>query len=165
MLLNFILFLISLTLIWLLVRQIKKPNLHQYIKPSCKFIISNPVYEISETTRVAKYTVISKNKNRYFLDFPIAFRFYSSEPFRSKIKITYTIPGDDEVELIYDNLVEFQENAREHIYYINDIIIGAINIEIYTHSIYGQPTIGFEILANDMCEISKEHKLEIKFPK
>ena len=114
MLLNFILFLISVLLIFLLVRQIKKPNLHQYIKPNCKFSISKPIYEINNNTRIAKYTVVSKNKNRYFLDFPIAFRFYSNEKFRSKIKITYTIPGDEDEELIYDKLVEFEDNIKEH---------------------------------------------------
>ena len=164
MLLNFILFLIATALIFLLLHQIKKPNVSHYIKPDCKFKISEPIFEINKETRIAKYAVISKNKNRYFFDFPIAFKFYSSDKFRSKIKITYSVPGDDDIELIYDKLVEFEDIPQEHIYYINDIIIGAINIEIYTYSNYGIPAIGFEILSNNMCEISDDHKIEIKFP-
>jgi len=164
MLLNFILFVVAISLIFFLIHQIKKPNINDYIKPVCIFIISKPVFEIEGKTRIAKYNVISKNKNRYFLDFPIAFKFYSKEKFRSKIKITYKIPADDDINLIYDKLVEFEDILQEHIYYINDIIIGAINIEIYTYSNYGKPTIGFEILSNNLCEISDKHKIEINFP-
>jgi len=165
MLLNFILFLIAISLIFLLVHQIKKPSIHEYIKPDCKFIISKPIFYIDEETRIAKYCVLSKNKNRFFLDFPIAFKFYSNEKFRSKIRITYRIPDDDDEELIYDKLVEFEDVPQEHIYYINDIIVGKINIEIYTYSNYGSPTIKFEILANNLCETSPDHKIEINFPK
>jgi hypothetical protein len=164
MLLNFILFLISLTLIFLLVKQIKKPNINQYIKPNCNFTISKPKFEINNDVRVVKFNVLSKNKNRYFIDFPVAFRFFSNQKFRAKIKITYTVPGD-EVELVYDKIIEFEDIMKEHIYYINDIIIGVINIEIYTHTNYGRPTIGFEILKNDLCQLSKEYKLIINFPK
>lgn len=164
MLINFILFLIVMALIFLLVYQIRKPNIYHYVKPECRFIISKPQFEINDNVRVAKYSVISKNKNRYFLDFPVAFKFYSTEKFRSKIRITYSIPGDDDIELIYDNLLEYDDNVKEHIYYINDIIIGAINIEVYTFTDYGKPTISFEILTNELCKLSEPKKLEINFP-
>jgi hypothetical protein len=98
-------------------------------------------------------------------DFPIAFRFYSDEKFKSKIKITYKVSSDDEIEIIFDKIVEFEDNTKEHIYYINDVIVGSIDIEIYTDSIYGKPTINFEILQNNLCHMTKEYKLEIKFPK
>lgn len=166
MLLNFILFFIVIAVIFLLVHQIKKPNIYHYVKPDCRFIISNPTYQINENIRIAKYSILSKNKNRYFLDFPIAFKFYSEKKFRSKIKITYKVPDDDDVELIYDNLIEFADdsNAKEHIYYINDIIIGAINIEIYTYSDYGKPSIKFEILSNELCKLAINNKIDIVFP-
>jgi len=163
MLLNSILLLLVILAILLLLRQLRKPNVDEYVLPICKFFISNILFEINNNVRTAKYSVFSKNKDRYFRDFPIGFRFYSNEKFRSKIKITYTVPEDDEVEVIYDQVVEFKDNAKEYIYYINDIIIGRINVEIVTYSEYGKPTILFEILQNNMCHMDKEHKLEIVF--
>ena len=90
--------------------------------------------------------------------------FYSNYKFRAKIKITYTTIGDDDVEIIYDKVVDFEDNVKEHIYYINDVILGSIDIEIYANIDYGNPVIGFEILQSNVCHMSKEHKLEIKFP-
>ena len=75
------------------------------------------------------------------------------------------ISGDDEIEVIYDRVVEFEDNKKEHIYYINDVIVGSIDIEIFTESQYGIPTIEFELLQGSMCHMDKEHKLEIKFPR
>jgi hypothetical protein len=164
MLLNLILLLAVILAIILLLRQLRKPNVDKYILPICKFLITNPQFHIDGSERIAKYSVISKIKNRYFRDFPIGFKFYSEDKFRSKIRITYTVPEDDEVEVIYDRMLEFQDNVKEHIYYINDLIVGQINIEIYTDSQYGKPTILFELLQSNMCHMDKEHKLEIKFP-
>jgi len=164
MLTNFLLFLITLTISILLYKRLKKSNIDQFILPDCRFTITKPKFETDESVRIAKYSVITKNKNRYFRDFPIGFKFYSDKKFRSKIKISYTISGDEEEEIIYDRVVEFDDNAKEHIYYINDMILGHINIEIYTDSYYGKPTIEFEILQNNMCHMSKEHKIEIEFP-
>lgn len=165
MLLNLILLSVIIIIIILFYRQIKRPTLDKYIIPDCKFIITKPAFKIYDNVKIANYSVISKNKNRYFRDFPIGFKFYSEQKFRSKIRITYKVSGDDETEVIYDRIVEFNENSCEHIYYINDIIIGSIDIEIYTNTDYGKPTIGFEILQNNMCHMSKEHKIEIIFPK
>ena len=164
MLLNSILLLLIILAITLLIRQLRKPSISKYTVPICKFFISKPYFKINNNIRIANYTVISKNKDRYFRDFPIGFKFYSDDKFLSKIRITYNVPEDNEIEVIYDRLVEFQENSKEHIYYINDIIVGVINIEIYTDSEYGKPTILFELLQNNMCHMDKEHKLEIQFP-
>ena len=161
---NVILLLIIVIILVILYRQVKKTRVDQFILPDCKFIITKPEFEINNNTRIAKYSVISKNKNRYFRDFPIGFKFYSNKKFRSKIKISYTVPRDDEVEIIYDRIVEFSDNIKEHIYYINDVIVGSIDIEIYTETDYGKPTIGFEILQSNMCHMSKDHKIEIVFP-
>lgn len=165
MLVNIILLLIIILAIILLYRQIKKFSVNENILPECKFTISNPKYQINDSIRIAKYSVFSGNKNRYFRDFPIEFKFYSEHTFRSKIKITYKVSGDDEIEIIYDKIVDFEDHSKEHIYYINDVIVGSIDIEIYTDSIYGKPTILFEILQNNLCHMMKEHKLEIKFPR
>jgi len=164
MLLNLILLLLIIFVIILLSRQLQKFSPDSYIIPLCNFKILNPSFEIRESIKIARYSIISKNKDRYFRDFPIGFSFYSNEKFRSKIKITYTITGDDEIEVIYDRIVEFNETMTKHIYYINDVIVGSIDIEIYTNSYYGTPTILFELLQNNMCHMDKEHKLEIVFP-
>jgi hypothetical protein len=42
--------------------------------------------------------------------------------------------------------------------------MGRINIEVVVESSYGNPIIGFEIMENSTCELTKEHKLELKFP-
>lgn len=165
MILNIILLIIIIGAIALLYKQLKKTSVDKCILPECKFTITLPKYEIKKDIRIAKYSVYSKNKDRYFRDFPIAFRFYSDEKFKSKIKITYKVSSDDEIEIIFDKIVEFEDNTKEHIYYINDVIVGSIDIEIYTDSIYGKPTINFEILQNNLCHMTKEYKLEIKFPK
>lgn len=164
MLLNIILLLIVIIGIAFLYRYFKKPDVDKSILPTCKFFISKPAYEIDGTTRIAKYNVYTKNKDRYFRDFPIGFKFYSDEKFRSKIKITYNVPDDDDIEVIYDRMVEFSDNSPEHIYYINDVIVGSIEIEIFTESVYGKPSILFELLQNNMCHMDKDHKLEIVFP-
>lgn len=165
MLINIILLGIILVAIVLLVRQLQRPNVDRYILPVCNFKITEPDFEIDNDIRIAKYKIISKNDNRFFRDFPVEFSFFSDNKFSSKIRITYTHFDDDEVEVIYDRVVEFDENVKKHIYYINDVVIGGINIEIYTHSYYGKPTIIFELLQNTLCHMDREHKLEIIFPK
>lgn len=164
MLLNFILLVIVVGAILLLYRQLNKSEIPNEILPECKFSISKPKFEIDNTVRIARYSVITKNKDRYFRDFPLGFKFFSNEKFKSKIRITYTVPGDDEIEVIYDRIIEFNENATEHIYYVNDVIIGSIDIEIFTDSLYGRPKILFELLQSNICHMNKEHKLLIEFP-
>jgi len=171
MLLNLILLISVILAILILLKEIRRCyDIDQHhILPVCKFNISKLTFEINEHIRIARYKVISKNKNRYFRDFPIAFRFYSKqENFRSKIRITYNVSEyKDDVELVYNRVVEFTlgDNHKEHIYYINDIVVGSLDIEIYTSSQYGKPIILFEILQNNKCHLDKEHKLEIVFPK
>jgi len=164
MLLNLILLSLVIIAIIILFQYLKHNNIEKQVIPECKFSITDPKFNIHDTVKIAKYSVLTKNKDRYFRDFPLGFKFYSDHKFRTKIKITYTVSGDDEVEIIYDRIVEFEDNAKEHIYYINDVIIGSIDIEIYTDTDYGNPTIQFEILQSSMCHMSKEHKIEIVFP-
>lgn len=164
MLLNLILLLAVILAIVILIRQLRKPNVDKYLIPTCDFKITYPEFQKEDNIRIAKFNVITKNKDKYFRDFPIGFKFYSDQKFRSKIKISYNISGDDEVEIIYDRIVEFDENIKEHIYYMNDVIIGAIEVEVYTESQYGKPTILFELLQSNTCHMGREHKLEIVFP-
>lgn len=165
MLLNFILLLTIFSTIIILINLKKPDNIEKYIIPTCKFFISNPTFELNLPIRIASFKVYSKNKDRYFRDFPIGFKFYSNYPFKSKIKINYTLTGDNEVETIYNLDVEFENNAKEYIYYINDVIIGSIDIEIHTNSEYGKPTIEFELLQGSNCHLIEKHKIEIIFPK
>ena len=39
-----------------------------------------------------------------------------------------------------------------------------IDFEIELNIHYGEPVIGFELLPNDLCNMVKENKIEIKFP-
>lgn len=164
MLLNFIL-LLAIFLSIILLSTIKKSDeADKYLIPTCKFYISNPIYEIELPIRSASFKIYSKDKDRYFRDFPVGFRFYSNSSFKSKITITYMVMGDSEAETIYDLDVEFEDNAKEYIYYISDVIIGSIDIEILTLSEYGKPSISFEILQGNVCHMKDKHKIDIIFP-
>jgi hypothetical protein len=164
MLLNAILLFVITIICFVLYKYLRQTDIDRHILPDCKFTITKPEFEIDDNIRIAKYSIVTRVKNRYFRDFPLGFKFYSKEKFRSKIRISYTSTGDEEVETIYDRIIDFDDNSKEHIYYINDVIIGSIDIEIYTNSFYGKPTIGFEILQSNICHMSQEHKIEIVFP-
>ena len=161
---NFLLFIASLTLIFILLKQFK-PEPDVDTKPECKFKITPVKFEIKGNKKFARYSVIVDNVDKFFLDFPVLFKFYSDYKFKTKILITYTVPGDDpEQELIYDKLLFFEEDTKEHIYYITDVILGRIDFEIELEVDYGQPIISFEILENSLCRLTEEYYIEIKFP-
>lgn len=168
MLLNLLLLISVILAIFLLIRQLRKSDVDkQHILPTCKFSISKIKYDIDKNTRIAKFSISSKNKNRFYRDFPLGFKFYSLNKFRSKIRITYNVSDyKDDKEVIYDRIVEFEigDSKKTHIYYINDIVAGTLDIEIYTSSQYGKPTILFEILQNNKCHLDKNYKVEINFP-
>ena len=160
---NFLLVIVSLTLIFILSKQFKlEPEID--LKPECKFRITNPKFEICGNKKYARYSVYVDNVDKFFLDFPVLFKFYSDYKFKSKIKITYTTPGDDGQEIIYDKLLVFEEDTKEHVYYITDVILGSIDFEIELEVDYGQPIISFEILENSLCRLTEEYYIEIKFP-
>lgn len=163
---NFLLFVASLILILILLKQFKlKPEPDIEVKPECKFRITHPKFEIDGKKRYARYSVYVDNIDKFFLDFPIMFKFYSDYKFKAKIKITYnTTKDDEEKEIIYDKLLVFKENTKEHVYYITDVILGSINFEIEMQVDYGEPIISFEILENSLCRLTEEYYLEIKFP-
>lgn len=165
MILTLILFLGVLFAIILLIKQLRKKDVNLSLLPPCNFYLSKPVYEIKDNIKIARYTV--KNRLRgifYFEDFPISFMFFSKQNFRSKITISYSVRDDDEVETIYDQVVDFSQNNSKHIDYINNVIVQALDFEIEVESQYGNPSILFEIIQSNFCHKDKEYTLLIQFP-
>jgi len=163
MLENGILFGIVLTIILFLFRYLKSIKLEKK-KEKCKFKIADLKFKTIGNKKIANFSVVVVNKHTFFIDFPVSFRFYSDYRFKAKIKIHYKSRKDDEPEEILNKTIVFETKSKEHQYYINDIIIGRINIEIEVRPEYGMPIIEFEILKNPLCDITSDHKLEIKFP-
>jgi hypothetical protein len=113
--------------------------------------------------KVARFHVYVKDYHRFFVEFPLLFRFYSNHKFRSKIKIGYAIPGDRKLIDIFDEDIDFCGKTREYKYLLTDIILGRLDIEVETEISFGNPTVCFEILENNTCKLNKEYKLELKF--
>lgn len=128
----------------------------------CKFKILEPKFYLTDGKKIARFTIIVK-KHRYFINFPLLFKFYSDSNFKSHIRVLYHVPQEEPQELIDDH-VEFTTKVKEHVVYITDVILGRITIEINLEVEYGNPIVGFEIMQNNTCQLTKEHKLEIKFP-
>jgi len=167
---NFIVFVCTLLALFVALRLKKRHNRLKFPNklPPCNFKITKPVYSCQSYQKIkkrAKFSVIVTKNHRYFIDFPVMFRFYSNAAFRSKIKITYLIPGESIPEEIINQIVVFENKTKEHLYYITDIIVGRIDIEIETTSEFGSPIIEFEVMKNDMCRMLKECKIEINFDK
>jgi len=163
MLFNSIFFLITLIIVIFLFKYTKKLKDTSFI---CNFKISNvKYYQSVHNRKFANFSVYIKKMHSFFVDFPISFKFYSDQRFKSKIRISYSTSKNDDLEEIFNKHVQFETKTKEHIYYINDIIIGKIDIEIELLVDYGDPIIEFEILKNDICELAKEYKKIIKFPK
>jgi hypothetical protein len=141
----------------------KKPEIIK--KPECKFKITEPKFKSVENKKFATYSVLINEKHHvFFVEFPLLFKFYSEENFKSKVKIAYRVPKDPVVEEIMNKDMVFTGTPKEYRYFINDIIMGKIDIEIELNTSYGNPTISFEILPNDLCDMRQPCKIEIKFP-
>lgn len=162
---NLLLIVMVLLCILLIISILKKP-FDSIINP-CKFKILSPKYSVNKNKNIKKanFNIIVEKKHRYFINFPLLFKFYSHKKFKTYVKITYTTPGEDEKQILFDRIVEYTSKTKEHIVYITDIIMGKISIEISIETSYGNPIIDFEIMENNTCELTKEHKLELKFPK
>ena len=165
LLLNIGLFLIGLIIIFFLFRYLKTIKIISKAQP-CKFKISKVKYYQSVNNRMfANFSVYIKDMNTFFVDFPVSFKFYSDQRFNSRVRISYsTLNGEDPEEILNKNVL-FETKTKEYIYFINDIIVGKIDIEIELLIDYGDPTIEFEILKNDLCIMMKEYKKIINFPK
>lgn len=134
-------------------------------KPVCDFKISKPDFSDKNNKRFANFTVGVSEKHIFFRDFPILFKFFSDNRLKSKVKITYKTAKKSRREEIINKTIIFNFKSEEYIYYINDIIIGKIYIEIELDIEYGNPIIEFIILENNTCKLDKEYKLQIDFPK
>jgi len=132
------------------------------VKNPCRFKILPPKFVINGKDKHAYFNIIVEKKHRYFINFPLLFKFYSNQNFKTSVKISYT--SDDESQILLNKVIEFSSKVNEHIVYITDVIMGRITIEIDLLVDYGNPIIGFEIMQNSTCDLTKEHKLELKFP-
>jgi len=159
---NLLLVVMVLLCILLIISILKKP--FDASRNPCKFKILSPDYSFEGNKKIANFGIIVEKRHRYFINFPLLFRFYSDSHFESMVKITYTTPGEEK-QLVLDKWIEFTSKIKEHIVYITDVIMGKIMIEVTLEVGSGEPIVGFEILENSTCELTKEHKIELKFPK
>jgi len=166
MILTTILLIGILILFALLYIQFQTPDLDGHVLPKCRYKIENLSYTSLNKTRISKFSISSLH--HYFFDyFPLGFKFYSSNNCKAKIKISYNELFNDNKELIYNKNVNFDKDCRQYIYYISDVIIGSIDIELVVEveNIDDVPIIGFEILQNNKCYIVDAPKIEIIFKK
>ena len=158
--------LISLCVL-LIISIIRKP-FDEKIKNPCRFKILPPKYTIKENIKYVSFNIIVEKRHRYFIHFPMLFRVYSDHPFKSKMRVFYSIPNENGEEvkrnMILNKFVEYTSKIKEYIVYITDIIIGKIMMEVELEIEDGNPIIMFEIMENRFCTLMKEQKLELKFP-
>lgn len=132
----------------------------------CDFKISKPKFRKEGDKQFAKFTVSLKDKNQFFIDFPLLFRFYSDTRFKTKVRIKYeALKSGRDPEEIVDKLITFEHKTIECVRRINDIIVGVIEIEIELKTQYGYPIVEFEILKNKLCKLKRPFRRIIKFPK
>ena len=153
----------------LIISLIRKPFDHR-VKNPCRFKILPPKYTSENDSKKASFNIIVEKRHRYFINFPLLFKFYSDDKFKTDVKIFYSIPEENcrtkpKKHIILDKQIEFITKTREYVVYLTDIIMGKIQIEVELEVKTGTPIIGFEIMENSTCTLMKEHKLEIKFPK
>ena len=154
-------FMILLSIL-LIVSVLRKPFDNTARNP-CRFKILPPKFNKIKNKEFACFNIIVEKQHRYFINFPLLFKFYSDSEFKTKVKILYTTPGEEE-QLLLDKVVHFSDKTKEFITYITDVIMGKITIQLELDSEYGKPIVGFEILENATCELMKEHKIELIFP-
>ena len=149
----------------LIISLIRKP-FDDRVRNPCRFKLLPPKYAVDGSRKYATFNIIVEKKHRYFINFPLLFKFYSDDKFKIDIKVYYSVPENrnDERNVILDKQIEFISKTKEYIVYITDIIVGKILIEVELEVLKGSPIIGFEIMENSTCTLMKEHKLEIKFP-
>ena len=164
MILHAITFFILLILNIILIRFLKTSSSRKL--KVCKFKISKvKYYQSVHNRKFANFSVNIRNNNAFFLDFPISFKFYSDQRFKSKVRISYSTVKNEDLEEILNKTVQFETKTKEYDYYINDVIVGKIDVEIELLVNYGDPIIEFEILKNNYCELTEVYKKVIKFPK
>jgi hypothetical protein len=160
---SLILIALILLCILLFVSIVKKPFDYIPMNP-CRFKILNPKYSIIDGKKKASFMILVEKKHRYFINFPLSFKFYSDSEFKSLVKIFYTIPNYPRQKLL-EEVIKYISKTKEHVVYLTDVVVGKVIIDIEVEIESGCPTILFQILENSTCDLRKEHKLEIKFPK
>ena len=158
---SFLLFVMALLCILIIISIIKSP--FDVLKNPCKFKILAPKYLVEGNKKQAQFHIIVEKRHRYFINFPLLFKFYSKEKFKTSVNVSYKTLGD-EAQPLLNKEIEFNSKVKEHIVYITNIIVGKITIEVLLEVEYGSPIIGFEIMQNNTCELMKEHKIELIFP-
>jgi hypothetical protein len=159
---NILLITLIILCILLVISLIKKPFDSE--KNLCRFKILSPKYNVEGNKRRACFSIMVEKKHRYFINFPLSFKFYSHEQFKSHVKITYETHGEEGPQLLLDKLIEFTSKIKEQIVYVTDIIVGKITVEVFLDVEYGSPIVEFQILENNTCDLNKEYKLELIFP-
>jgi len=146
----------------LIISLIRKPFDHR-VKNPCRFKILPPKYRVEGNRKYASFNIIVEKKHRYFINFPLLFRFFSDSKFRTYVKIFYSTP-DEERQLLLDKEIEFIAQTKEYTVYLTDIIMGKISIDVELEISNGSPHMEFEIMENSTCTLMKEHKLSLNFP-
>jgi len=154
-------------IIFILLLRIAYKSLFKPLKKKpCIFKMSKTKYRKENDRYYSKFSITLNDKNQFFVDFPLAFRFYGDTRFQAKIKIRYeALKSGRGPEEIVDKIIQFETKTIECKRRITDIIIGEIEIEIEIRPYYGTPIIEFEILKNRYCILTKPFKKVIKFPK
>ncbi len=148
--------------ILLLVSIFRKPFDYIPINP-CRFKILEPQYTVDGNKKKASFMILVEKKHRYFINFPLSFKFYSDSEFKSMVRIFYSVPNYPRQKLL-EKYIEYISKIKEHIVYITDVVVGKVIIDIEIEIESGNPIIEFQILENSTCDLTKDRKLEIKFP-
>lgn len=152
-----------ITLCVLLIISLIRTPFDQRVKNPCRFKIIPPTFKVVDNKKQASFSIIVEKRHRYFINFPLLFRFYSENRFKISVNIFYSTPGETRQKLL-DKDIEFISKIREYTVYITDVIMGKILIEVEIEIDEGNPSIDFEILENSTCTLMKEHKISINFP-
>lgn len=148
--------------ILLLISIFRKP--FDYIpRNPCRFKILDPHYTIDGNKKKASFMILVEKKHRYFINFPLSFKFYSTSEFKALVKIFYTIPNYPKQKLL-EKYIEFISKIKEHVVYLTDVVVGKVIIDVEVEIEEGNPMIEFRILENSTCDLTEEHKLELQFP-
>ncbi len=164
MLVNFIVLLVVITLLIIIICIQNNLNSSPEQTNICSFKLSRTKIRKKGMWRVATFRVKSKNQHLFFVNFPLSFKFYSDNKFKTKIKVKYKTSRDGKLEEIIRKTINFESKSIIYQKNINDIIIGDIYIEIYSQSLSGRSTLEFNILKNRSCILDREYKKIIKFP-
>lgn len=148
--------------ILLIISIFKKPFDYTPRNP-CRFKILSPQFSEENNKKKASFMILVEKKHRYFINFPLSFKFYSDQEFKSLVRIFYTVPSYPKQKL-FEKTVEYISKSKEHIVYLTDVVVGKVIIDIELDNEMGSPIILFQILENSTCDLIKEYKLEIKFP-